>query len=135
MSALRITNWLTKSLLRFQNVKNLKQVSLTYYADDSRVTKGLVIGLYQKEGEKETKLTSSGEKFDDRVQGKVTELNKETNLSGKFGKGKVFSNIDQEFRSIAVVGVGREGAGFSELEMLDEGMVSSITLWSRRVKF
>lgn len=46
-----------------------------------------------------------------------------TNLSGRLGRGKVFNNIDQEFRSIAVVGVGREGAGFNELEMLDEGMV------------
>lgn len=39
--------------------------------------KGLVIGVYQKEGDKDPKLTSSGEKFDDRVQGKVTELVKE----------------------------------------------------------
>ncbi|KAI9587545.1 hypothetical protein GQX74_003391 [Glossina fuscipes] len=34
--------------------------------DDSRVTKGLVIGVYQKEGGKDPKLTPSGEKFDDR---------------------------------------------------------------------
>ncbi|XP_053950871.1 cytosol aminopeptidase-like [Anastrepha ludens] len=122
MISLRITNWLTKSLLRSRNVKKFQQVYQRCYADDSRVTKGLVVGLYQKEGEKEPKLTSSGEKFDDRVQGKVSELIKETNLSGTLGKGKVFNNIDQEFRSIAVVGVGREGAGFNELEMLDEGM-------------
>lgn len=51
---------------------------------------------------------------------------KRSNITGHLGKGKVFNNIDQEFRSVAVVGVGREGAGFNELEMLDEGMVSEI---------
>lgn len=40
------------------------------------------------------------------------------------GRGKVFNNIDQEYRSVAVIGLGREGAGFNELEMIDEGMVS-----------
>lgn len=88
----------------------------------SRVLKGLVIGVYQKEGEKDPKLTSTGEKFDDRVNGKISELIKETNITGKLGVGKVFNNIDPEFRSVAVIGVGREGAGFNELEMLDEGM-------------
>ena len=38
------------------------------------------------------------------------------------GKGKVFNNIDVDFRSVAVVGLGKEGAGFNELEFLDEGM-------------
>lgn len=45
-------------------------------------------------------------------------------VTGSLGKGKIFNNLDPEFRSIAVVGLGREGAGFNELEMLDEGMVS-----------
>lgn len=109
------------------------------------IKKGLVIGVYQKEGDKDPKLTTSGEKFDDRVQGKVSELIKEwvlvdvvclllihiklvllyrCNISGQLGKGKVFNNIDQEYRSVAVIGLGREGAGFNELEMIDEGMVS-----------
>lgn len=49
------------------------------------------------------------------------------NINGKLGRGKVFNNIDQEFRSVAVIGLGREGAGFNELEMIDEGMVSDIS--------
>lgn len=40
------------------------------------------------------------------------------------GKGKIFNNIDQEYRSIAVIGLGQEGAGFNDMEMIDEGMVS-----------
>ncbi|XP_037881370.1 cytosol aminopeptidase-like [Glossina fuscipes] len=75
--------------------------------DDSRVTKGLVIGVYQKEGGKDPKLTPSGEKFDDRVQDKVTELVKEFNITGALGKGKVSNNIDQEYKLIAVIGLGR----------------------------
>uniref|UniRef100_A0A1B0AIZ5 Cytosol aminopeptidase n=1 Tax=Glossina pallidipes TaxID=7398 RepID=A0A1B0AIZ5_GLOPL len=86
------------------------------------IKKGLILGVYQKEGEKDPKLTPSGEKFDDRVQGKVSELVKECNITGALGKGKVFNNIDQEYRSIAVIGVGREGSGFNELEMIDDGM-------------
>lgn len=39
-------------------------------------------------------------------------------------KGKIFNNIDQEYRSIAVIGLGQEGAGFNDMEMIDEGMVS-----------
>ena len=53
-----------------------------------------------------------------------TFLTSRCGMSGKLGRGKVFNNIDTEFRSVAVVGVGREGAGFNELEMIDEGMVS-----------
>ncbi|XP_017145859.2 cytosol aminopeptidase [Drosophila miranda] len=67
-------------------------------------------------------MTPSGEKFDDRVQGKITDLIRETGLSGQLGKGRVFMNVDAEFRAVAVVGVGQEGAGFNDLEMLDEGM-------------
>ncbi|XP_033253725.1 cytosol aminopeptidase-like, partial [Drosophila miranda] len=67
-------------------------------------------------------MTPSGEKFDDRVQGKITDLIRETGLSGQLGKGRVFMNVDAEFRAVAVVGVGQEGAGFNDLEMIEEGM-------------
>lgn len=84
--------------------------------------KGLVLGIYQKEGVKDAKLTHSAEKFNDRINGKLMDLICETKIDGRLGRGKVFNNIDQEFTSVAVVGVGLEGIGFNELEMLDEGM-------------
>ncbi|EDW40983.1 cytosol aminopeptidase [Drosophila sechellia] len=84
--------------------------------------KGIVLGLYEKESGKGPRLTPAGEKFDDRVQGKLSELVCETKLTGRLGRGKVFNNVDSEFRSICVVGVGLEGIAFNELEMLDEGM-------------
>lgn len=94
-----------------------------YYSDDEKcVIKGVVVGVYAKEGDKEPKLTSSGEKFDDRAQGKISELVRETAMKGDLGKGLVFMNVDAEFSAVAVVGLGQEGAGFNDLEMIDEGM-------------
>ncbi|XP_037938174.1 cytosol aminopeptidase-like [Teleopsis dalmanni] len=85
--------------------------------------KGIVLGLYEIEEEGlQPVLTSSAEKFDDRVKGKITELVKMCQMSGKTGVGQVFNNIDMEFQSVALVGVGRQGIGFNELEMIDEGM-------------
>ncbi|XP_020815375.1 cytosol aminopeptidase [Drosophila serrata] len=86
------------------------------------VIKGVVVGVYAKEADKDAKLTPSGEKFDDRTQGKVSELLRETLMHGELGKGMVFTNVDAEFRAVAVVGLGQEGAAFNDLEMIDEGM-------------
>ncbi|KAH8379607.1 hypothetical protein KR009_006041, partial [Drosophila setifemur] len=96
--------------------------SVRFSCGESRSGRGLVVGLYQKEGDKDPKLTPSGEKINDRLQGKLTELICETKMTGHLGKGKIFNNVDNEFRSLAIVGVGLEGIGFNELEMLDEGM-------------
>ncbi|XP_062128011.1 cytosol aminopeptidase [Drosophila sulfurigaster albostrigata] len=90
--------------------------------EEGSVVKGVVVGVYSKEGDKEAKLTSSGEKFDDRAQGKISELIRETGMRGDLGKGLVFMNVDAEFSAVAVVGLGQEGAGFNDLEVIDEGM-------------
>ncbi|XP_034654625.1 cytosol aminopeptidase [Drosophila subobscura] len=102
----------------------LAQLQLRQYAAEKcdSVIKGVVVGVYAKEGDRPPKMTSSGEKFDDRVQGKITELIRETGLKGELGKGRVFMNVDAEFRAVAVVGLGQEGVGFNDLEMIDEGM-------------
>ncbi|XP_017106726.1 cytosol aminopeptidase [Drosophila bipectinata] len=90
--------------------------------EKSANAKGVVVGLYQKEGDKDPKLTPAGQKIDNRNDGKLMKLICETKLDGRVGRGKVFSNIDSDFASVAVVGVGLEGIGFNELEMIDEGM-------------
>ncbi|KAH8300687.1 hypothetical protein KR018_007114 [Drosophila ironensis] len=86
------------------------------------VIKGVVVGVYAKEGDKEPKMTTTGEKLDDRAQGKISDLIRETAMNGELGKGKVFMNVDSEFRAVAVIGLGPEGVGFNDLEMIDEGM-------------
>ncbi|XP_037927413.1 cytosol aminopeptidase-like [Teleopsis dalmanni] len=89
---------------------------------DNNMIKGLVLGVYTGEGEQEPKLSVTAEKFNDRVNGKIVQLVREWNITGDVGKGKVFNNIDPEFRSIAVVGVGEQNVGFNEMEIIDEGM-------------
>ncbi|XP_037898984.1 cytosol aminopeptidase-like [Glossina fuscipes] len=122
MTSIRIINWLGRAFLRYAKVTQISGIQRRFLAfhNDSRVTKGLVIGVYQKKEGKDPKLTPSGEKCDDRVQDKVTDLVKECNIKGALGKGKVFNNVDQKYRSIAVIGVGPEGAGFNDLQMIDE---------------
>lgn len=43
-------------------------------------------------------------------------------MTGVLGEKKIFSNIDCEFGSVAIVGLGKEGVGYNELEAIDEGM-------------
>lgn len=83
---------------------------------------GIVLGVYEKEGDKDPQLSPNGEKFDDRVGGKITELVRETGMTGKLGKGRMFSNLDKEFSTIAVVGLGKEGASYDSEEVIDVGM-------------
>lgn len=40
------------------------------------------------------------------------------------GHARVFNNIDQEFWSITLVGLGKEKLGYNEMEAIDEGMES-----------
>ncbi|EDW47762.1 GM20256 [Drosophila sechellia] len=101
----------------------LSSVGVRFSCGDGKtMARGVVVGLYQKEGDKDPKLTPAGHKIDQRVQGKLMKAICETKLDGRLGRGKVFHNIDAEFAAVAVVGVGLEGIGFNELEMLDEGM-------------
>ena len=115
---------LTKSSRLFRSIleTNKRLAWCRSYADDADCNKGLVLGVYLKEGDKEPKLTTSAEKFDDRVNGRISELIRESSMNGRLGKGKIFNNVDPEYGSIAVIGLGREAAGFNELEMIDEGM-------------
>ncbi|XP_002133198.2 cytosol aminopeptidase-like [Drosophila pseudoobscura] len=103
-------------------VLNQRHLASIACADAHKGGKGLVLGLYEKEADRGPRLTPAGEKIDDRLNGKLNELICETKISGRLGRGKVFNNIDEEFQSVCVVGVGIEGIGFNELEMLDEGM-------------
>lgn len=43
-----------------------------------------MVGLYEREGDNDPKLTPSGEKFDDRAHGKLGDLIKESAISFKF---------------------------------------------------
>ncbi|KAH8297297.1 hypothetical protein KR044_010283 [Drosophila immigrans] len=121
MRALSQVGASTRSLARQSSI-NQQVRGYAVKCEENACVKGVVVGVYSKEGDKDPKLTSSGEKFDDRAQGKISELVRETGMKGDLGKGLVFMNVDSEFSAVAVVGLGQEGAGFNDLEMIDEGM-------------
>ncbi|XP_033251126.1 cytosol aminopeptidase-like [Drosophila miranda] len=123
MKSVRLMHALCRSVQHTFLARRRDVEQRRHYAEKcDSVIKGVVVGVYAKEGDRQPKMTPSGEKFDDRVQGKITDLIREMGLSGQLGKGRVFMNVDAEFRAVAVVSVGQEGAGFNDLEMIDEGM-------------
>lgn len=88
----------------------------TSFCDSSKVN-GLVLGLYENEKfDAESHLTLAGNEINTRLNGKLETLIKRTGLNGHLGNSRVFNNIDTEFRSIAVVGLGKIGSGFNALE-------------------
>uniref|UniRef100_A0A336LS38 Cytosol aminopeptidase n=1 Tax=Culicoides sonorensis TaxID=179676 RepID=A0A336LS38_CULSO len=83
----------------------------------------IILGLYETSPKSDSvTFTTHGEAFDKRLEGKLSELVRQSGLYGKLGDSRVFNGIDNEFGSICVVGLGEEGVGYSELEDLDEGM-------------
>ncbi|VEN59118.1 unnamed protein product [Callosobruchus maculatus] len=83
--------------------------------------KGLILGLYEGEND-EPVFTKAAAKFNDHTSGKLYDLVKRAGPDIKRGGARIFNNIDKEFWSIAVVGLGKEKMGYNELEAIDEGM-------------
>lgn len=82
-----------------------------------------MLGLYQGDAKcEEPRLTSHGEQYDMKLDGKLLKLAKDCGLNGKLGKHRVFNGICKEFGAICVVGLGEEGVGYSELEAVDAGL-------------
>ncbi|XP_034652852.1 cytosol aminopeptidase [Drosophila subobscura] len=84
--------------------------------------RGVAVGLYEKEGDHPPKLSAGGDEFDRLAGGKLTDLILESGLTGELGIGRLYHNIGTEYNCLAVVGLGREGAGYNHEEVIDEGM-------------
>uniref|UniRef100_A0A673T014 Cytosol aminopeptidase n=1 Tax=Suricata suricatta TaxID=37032 RepID=A0A673T014_SURSU len=86
------------------------------------MTKGLVLGIYNKEKEDAVpQFTSAGENFNKLVSGKLREV---LNISGpplKAGKTRTFYGLHEDFPSVVVVGLGRKTAGVDDQENWHEG--------------
>ncbi|XP_055597753.1 cytosol aminopeptidase-like [Uranotaenia lowii] len=103
-------------------VSSLLRRSYSTNIGENRAEKGLVLGLYEQEVETdEPRLSPVAAHFDAKTEGQLSNLIKESNLKGKTGSVKVFNNIDPDYGSVAVAGLGLEGVGFHELEQFDEG--------------
>ncbi|KAF2893566.1 hypothetical protein ILUMI_12595 [Ignelater luminosus] len=97
-----------------------------HYADDSSPCpekKGLILGVYEGDND-EPVFTAAAQKFNDHLGGKLFDLVKSCQSEISKGKTKIFNNLDKEFWSVALVGLGREKQGYHELEAIDQGMES-----------
>lgn len=87
-----------------------------------RHVKGLVVGLYEPEIPTEPpKLSISGERLDEKLNGKIMAMIQRADMCGKSHECKIFSNIHDEYGSVAVVGLGLETSGYCEIECMDDG--------------
>ncbi|XP_076004147.1 cytosol aminopeptidase [Genypterus blacodes] len=83
--------------------------------------KGLVLGVYEKEKEGGLHLTESATSFDSSVSGKLSELLHISGPALKKGKSRIFYGIHKNFPCVAVVGLGKKGAGVCGMEKWDVG--------------
>lgn len=79
------------------------------------------MGVYECENN-ELGLTTAAKKFDDQLSGKLLEYVKGSREEIVDRGLKVFNNINKDFWSIAVVNIGKENAGYNQLEVIDQGL-------------
>ncbi|KAF3852464.1 hypothetical protein F7725_005819 [Dissostichus mawsoni] len=82
--------------------------------------KGLVLGVFEKEGEEGgLHLTEAAAGFDQTLSGKLSELLKISGPTLKQGKSRIFYGIHKDFPCVAVVGLGKTAAGVCGSENWD----------------
>ncbi|KAA8594632.1 hypothetical protein FQN60_011767 [Etheostoma spectabile] len=82
--------------------------------------KGLVLGVFEKEGEEGgIHLTEAAAGFDQNLSGKLSELLKISGPTLKKGKSRIFYGIHKDFPCVAVVGLGKTSAGVCGSENWD----------------
>ncbi|XP_057666298.1 cytosol aminopeptidase-like [Diorhabda carinulata] len=116
----RSSNILSKNLIcTSYNIRR------SFCSDDcTEEKKGIILGVYEGEND-DVILTKAASKFNDHLGGKLYDLIKKAGTNLKItqkGHGKIFNNIDKEFWSLCVVGLGKENLGYNELEAIDEGL-------------
>lgn len=92
--------------------------------------KGLVLGLYTNPDDlyDPGKLTPTGERYNAMVCGRLYELLQYAGKPPEKGEVRVYFNLDEEFSSVVVVGLGRECQGYDVFEQMDEGNFGIFTL-------
>ena len=92
-------------------------------ARDNKVTRGLIVGAYEPLGDyldSPTKFTKTGENYNNTTQGRLEQLLKISGPLPKLGESRVFYGLDQEFNAVAVVGLGKQCAGYNDIEEREE---------------
>ncbi|XP_062243745.1 cytosol aminopeptidase [Platichthys flesus] len=84
--------------------------------------KGLVLGVFEKEGEEAgLHLTEAATGFDQTVSGKLSELLTISGPALKKGGSRIFYGVHTDFPCVAVVGLGKSNAGVCGAENWDTG--------------
>lgn len=120
--ALRIAKTISGTILRQAVQKHRSLTSVchgpTICPEDK---KGLVVGLYERDhpSDEMPRLTPSGELYDVRNEGKLMKLIQRYKMTGQVGEKRAFSDIDCEYNSVVLVGLGKECIKFNKPECLD----------------
>lgn len=104
----------------FEPVTSLFGQNAHFCSAPEDVKRGLVLGVYNHDDE--LIFTPAAEKFNERLGGKLMDLVKEAGPEVRKGNARIFNNIEQDFWSIAVVGLGEQKVGLNEVECLDEDL-------------
>lgn len=86
-----------------------------------RVSKGLVIGLFEKcESSDPSTLTTVGKQINEHCHGQLLEAIQTFGLTGTLGQCATFNNIYPEYSTLCVVGCGPSDLGLNEKESMVE---------------
>lgn len=82
---------------------------------------GLLLGIYSKnDGRLDTAVLSKGaQKFNDVKKGRLWELLRSSGPCPTLGETRIFYEIDPEFSTVGVVGLGDESAKYEITEAID----------------
>ncbi|XP_012288936.1 cytosol aminopeptidase isoform X2 [Orussus abietinus] len=110
--------------LRFIRAKTLhcRNLKSRVFSSCSNMKKGLVLGVYETEGNDSVTLTPTAAKYNDLINGRLL---KNICLAGpKINKAdtRIFWGLDDaDYAAVAVVGLGKHNLGVNDLEEVHEG--------------
>ena len=93
------------------------------YGEGSKTAHGLVVGVYEPLGDypnSPTNFTKAGENYNNATQGRLASLLKTSGPLPKLGESRLFYGLDQEFNAVAVCGLGKQCAGYNDVEEREE---------------
>nr|XP_022286297.1 cytosol aminopeptidase-like [Crassostrea virginica] len=104
--------------------KLLTRSRIRHFSTSRQWNKALVLGVFESDSTDTVDLTETARKFDEKTDGKVSQLLLSLKKPLKGGKTRTFHAVDPEFSSLVVTCVGKRGQGYDQLEIVDEGRES-----------
>nr|XP_024215432.1 cytosol aminopeptidase-like isoform X2 [Halyomorpha halys] len=114
-----ISQWL-REMAAFRSLCKInitKRIFIKTYSTCNKNKKGVVLGAFVDENNN-VKLTETAKGFDESTKGVLLENLKISGL--KKGSSRLFYKLSPDFDVVAVVGIGKEDAGYNPSEDIDE---------------